>query len=93
MRLFEAAACGVPIVSDVWDGLEALFAPGREILLARSTDEMVRALREVGDDERLRIGERARERVLAAHTAAHRARELEGYVDGARRTALRRMGS
>ena len=80
VRLFEAAACGVPIVSDYWPGLESLLAPGREILIARSTRDVLEILREMPEGERLALGERARRRVLEAHTSAHRARELEGYV-------------
>ncbi|HKO57496.1 MAG TPA: glycosyltransferase [Thermoanaerobaculia bacterium] len=80
VRLFEAAACAVPIISDWWDGLDTLFTPGREILIARSSEEVLRLLSEVDDEERAAIGERARERVLREHTAAHRAQELESYV-------------
>jgi spore maturation protein CgeB len=77
VRLFEAAACGTPIISDYWDGLDTVFEIGREILVARSPEESLRFLRETPEDERQRIGERARRRVLAEHTAAHRAEELE----------------
>jgi spore maturation protein CgeB len=77
VRLFEAAACGVPILSDWWDGLDSLFEPEREILIAESGADVLRVLRKVDGRP---IGLRARERVLAEHTAAHRARELEGYV-------------
>lgn len=80
VRLFEAAACGVPIISDVWSGLETIFTPGKEILLAHSAADSLRYLRELSEPERRAIGERARARVLAEHTAAHRARALEGYV-------------
>jgi spore maturation protein CgeB len=80
VRLFEAAACGTPIISDSWPGIETVFAPGREILLARTSDDVLSVLCEMGEDERLAIGGRARARVLAEHTAAHRAWELEGYV-------------
>jgi spore maturation protein CgeB len=80
VRLFEAAACGTPIISDHWAGLDTFFTLGEEILVARTTDEVLRWLREIPDVERKAIGARARERVLAEHTAAHRARELEGYV-------------
>jgi spore maturation protein CgeB len=80
VRLFEAAACGTPIVSDYWEGLETFLAPGREILLARSPRELLGILREMPESERTALGTRARQRVLAAHTSAHRARELEGYV-------------
>jgi spore maturation protein CgeB len=80
VRLFEAAACGIPIISDCWEGLDRFFEPGEEILLARSAHDTLRYLRELPDVERRAIGRRARERVLAAHTAAHRAAELEGYL-------------
>ena len=76
VRLFEAAACGTPIVSDSWPGLATLFRPGEEILLASSTREMLDILRNVSDDRRLAIAARARDRVLANHTGEHRAAEL-----------------
>jgi spore maturation protein CgeB len=84
VRLFEAAACGTPIVSDPWAGIETVFEPGRELLLARSTEEAVRILEGVPEEERRAIGERARRRVLAEHTGAHRARALERYVEEVR---------
>ena len=80
VRLFEAAACGVPLVSDWWDGLDEFLEPGTEILVARSTDESLQFVRGMEEDERREIGARARARVLAHHTAAHRAVELEGHV-------------
>jgi spore maturation protein CgeB len=80
VRLFEAAACGVPVITDAWPGLDELFRPGREILVARGADDVVRHLRETGEDERRAIGERARRRVLAEHTAERRAEELEAHV-------------
>ena len=79
VRLFEAAACGTPIISDVWPGLNELLEPGREILLAESTDEVIAALVRPGSEARA-IGEAARARVMSAHTAAHRAAELEAYL-------------
>jgi spore maturation protein CgeB len=79
-RLFEAAACGVPIVSDWWEGLDAFFAPGREILVGRDSAEIIGAL-ERGDDELRRIAGDARERTLAEHTAERRAAELEAAVE------------
>lgn len=80
VRLFEAAACGTPIVSDTWPGLERFFVPGSEILVSGSTDETLSYLHDISDSERDGIARRARARVLAAHTAAHRAIELESYV-------------
>jgi spore maturation protein CgeB len=84
VRIFEAAACGVPIISDRWAGLEELLEPGAEVLLADDTEDVLRYLRDVGDAERQAIAARARRRVLASHTAAHRARELEELLDEAR---------
>lgn len=81
-RLFEAAACGVPIVSDSWAGLDAFFSPGTEIRVARDTDDALRAI-ELSDDELAKIACAARERVLSEHTAAHRAEELERIFAGA----------
>ena len=75
VRLFEAAACGTPILSDWWEGLDAFFEPGREILVARSTEDAVAAL-DLGEAELTRIARASRERVLAEHTSAHRAAEL-----------------
>jgi spore maturation protein CgeB len=80
VRLFEAAACGTTIVSDRWEGLETFLEPGREILVAESSEDVLGWLRELPDDERLAIGARGRARVLSEHTAAHRASELEGYA-------------
>ena len=79
VRLFEAAACGVPVISDWWDGLDAFFEPEREILVAADRGDVARHLA-LDDDERRAMGARARARVLREHTAAHRAAELEGHV-------------
>jgi spore maturation protein CgeB len=92
VRLFEAAACGVPIISDLWPGLETLLTPGKEILLARDGDEVLRFLKELPDEDRARIGHAARERVLREHTAAHRAQELEAHVTDARARSMRKSG-
>jgi spore maturation protein CgeB len=75
-RLFEAAACGVPILSDQWEGLDAFFTPGKEILCVRSANDVLAAL-ELSDAELIRIAEAARCRTLAEHTAEHRIIELE----------------
>ncbi len=85
VRLFEAAACGTPIVSDIWPGLDKLFDPGREIVLAPDTADVIAALATDG----VAIGTAARARVLAAHTAAHRAAELDACIDAARATVRR----
>lgn len=80
VRLFEAAACGTPIISDYWAGLETFFTPGTEILVASTSTDVMAYLSEITESQRLQIGERARAKVLSRHTSEHRARELEAYV-------------
>jgi len=81
-RLFEAAACGAPILSDAWQGLDAFFQPNREILVAHDTDSAIGAL-ELSDAELARIAARARQRTLEEHTADRRAAELESAIEDA----------
>jgi spore maturation protein CgeB len=81
-RLFEAAACGTPILSDTWEGLDSFFEPGREILVARTTDEALAAL-DLPDADLAHVARAARERTLAEHTADARARDFEGLIDAA----------
>jgi spore maturation protein CgeB len=80
VRLFEAAACGAALVSDRWPGIEDFLAPGREILLPGTTAEAMELLQSTHPDDRRAIGSAARARVLGAHTAAHRAAELESLL-------------
>jgi spore maturation protein CgeB len=80
VRLFEAAACGTPIISDDWPGLAEVLRPGTEILLARNRRDVLAYLHDLPEDARLALGARARRRVLDAHTSAHRAIELERYI-------------
>ncbi|HRW03752.1 MAG TPA: glycosyltransferase [Caldilineaceae bacterium] len=80
VRLFEAAACGTPIISDAWAGLETFFTLDTEILVAHSAGDVHRYLTEIPEAERRAIAVRARTRVLQEHTAAHRAHQLECYV-------------
>lgn len=81
VRLFEAAACATPIISDWWPGLHELLHPGEEILIARHPDEVDELLRTCPEARRQQLGARARERILREHTAAHRAQELEAYLE------------
>jgi spore maturation protein CgeB len=85
VRLFEAASCGVPIVSDAWPGLDELFQPDREIFLAETAEDVVRLLRACGEERRRAVAAAARARVLQAHTAAVRAGELEAHLLAAAR--------
>lgn len=79
VRLFEAAACAVPVISDTWEGLDTFFTPAEEIVVATDSDGVQAALA-LDPGHRQRIGRRARARVLAEHTAEHRAVELEDHV-------------
>jgi spore maturation protein CgeB len=83
VRLFEAAACGTPIISDAWPGINEVLEPGSEVLLAESAGDVLRILRTTTEAQRRAICQRARRRVLAQHTAEHRAQELEQHLAAA----------
>lgn len=87
VRLFEAAACATPIVSDSWPGLEHFLRPEKEILIARSASDTLRFLHDMPEEERASIGAAARARIVKEHTAIHRAAELEAYVSEIRGVA------
>jgi spore maturation protein CgeB len=81
-RLFEAAACGAPVLSDWWEGLSEFFEPDSEILVARSAQEAI-ALLDTSDAQLVRMARAARERVLRDHTADRRAAQLVAAIEGA----------
>jgi spore maturation protein CgeB len=81
-RLFEAAACETPVVTDYWEGLEDFFEPGREILIASKPSDVEQALALQPDDLQ-QIGGAARERVLAEHTADRRSQQLLDLLEEA----------
>jgi spore maturation protein CgeB len=80
VRLFEAGACAAPVISDWWEGLDTLFEPGKEVLVACDAEDTLRYLRDIPDSQRLALGEAARRRVLAEHTPEQRALQLEHYL-------------
>ncbi len=80
VRLFEAAACGVPVVSDEWEGIGSFFEPGRDILVARETDDVTTAMM-LPRGHLATLAHRARERTLEEHTAERRVRELRSILD------------
>jgi spore maturation protein CgeB len=80
VRLFEAAACATPIISDPWDGLGDFFPLGSALRVARNSEEALEIVRDVSEDERREIGLAGRAQVLAAHTSAHRAKQLEAML-------------
>jgi spore maturation protein CgeB len=79
-RLFEAAACGAPLISDNWEGIGSFFRPGEELIIANDSADVLNAL-ELSDRTLGRIAEAARARVLSEHTSEHRAQELEALVE------------
>lgn len=80
VRLFEAAASGTAIISDAWPGLETILKPDRDVIIATRPEDVLAALLSIPDSRRRRLAQSARRRVLANHTAAHRAAELEKYL-------------
>ena len=78
VRLFEAAACAVPVISDPWDGLDTFFEPDEEIVIAQSAEDVLRALTHADGSA---MGAAACRRVLAEHTAEHRVQQLEKLVE------------
>ncbi len=89
IRVFEALACGIPLVSAPWDDAEHLFRPGQDYLVAPDGAAMTRHLRALGDDPALRAGLAASglETIRARHTCAHRVDELLGILATLRRPA------
>ncbi len=79
-RLFEATACGVPVLTDSWVGLESFFEPGRELLTVTTAQDVVDAL-QLSDEELERVARAGQERTLEEHTAERRVLELEALCD------------
>jgi spore maturation protein CgeB len=84
IRVFEALACGIPLVSAPWHDAEGLFSPGEDFLVARDGDEMRRHLEALlaDPDRAAALAERGRRTVLARHTCAHRVDELLAIAGG-----------
>jgi spore maturation protein CgeB len=89
VRLFEAGACAAAIVSDSWPGIETVFVPGEEILLAHSSEQVLELLSGTSADARARIGGAARRRVLSEHTADHRVQRLHELLAHSPQVAVR----
>lgn len=88
-RLFEAAGAGACVISDAWEGMEHFLEPEKEVLIAVDGAEVARRVDELGGAEARAIGERARQRMLAEHTYAHRALGVERLLNGAPRRQVR----
>lgn len=79
-RLFEAALCEIPVLSDWWVGMDTFFYPGEEIVLVKSSNDVIEALC-MSKKKRQALGKAARRRVLREHTAEKRAQELIGILN------------
>jgi spore maturation protein CgeB len=90
IRVFEALACGIPLVSAPWDDCEHLFRVDEDFLMVRDGDEMTRALTRLKEDPALRLSlaRNGLETVLARHTCAHRVDELMSIVERMRAPQL-----
>lgn len=84
VRLFEAAACGTPAITDRWLGLDGFFPEGEAILVADRSEDVVAALVGCDREASRRMGERARRITLSGHTGHHRAAEFEHGIGRAR---------
>jgi spore maturation protein CgeB len=82
VRLFEAAACGIPVISDHWDGLDQIFIPDEEILIAEEPQDVLDFLGQIDEGPLRELAKRARRRVIAEHTAESRCRLLLEEVAG-----------
>ena len=81
-RVFEAAGAGACVVTDAWDGIDAFLEPGEEVLVAADGEEVAAHVEALDPARARRIGDAARRRVLAEHTYAHRAVEVERLLIG-----------
>lgn len=87
-RVFEAAGAAACLLTDAWDGIGMFLEPGREVLVAGDGAAVARHLDRLTPDLARTIGERARQRVLAEHTYAHRAAQVSSLLDGRRPAAV-----
>ena len=78
-RLLAAAACGVPVLSDNWAGLDTFFEVNREIFLVKDCNSVLNALYQTRELDRKKLGNQARKRVLEEHTTDQRTKQLLKY--------------
>jgi spore maturation protein CgeB len=78
IRVFEALACGIPLICAPWDDCEGLFTPGKDYLVARNGDEMICMVRELLNNARLRheLSEHGLNTIRARHSCSHRTDQL-----------------
>ena len=81
-RVFEAAGAGACLITDQWEGIEMFLEPNTEVLVASDGDEVAELVQQLTAERARAIGQAARRRVLAGHTYAHRAEQLERMLQG-----------
>ncbi|QQF01905.1 CgeB family protein [Sinorhizobium meliloti] len=84
-RVFEAAGAGACLITDYWEGIELFLKPGEEVLVARDGRDVAELMQKLTAAGAREIGERALRRVLAEHTYAHRAEEVDRVLRRAHR--------
>jgi spore maturation protein CgeB len=82
-RLFEAAGAGACLITDAWEGIEAFLEPGSEVLVAGCAEDVAGLLQGLTPARARQIGAAARRRLVAEHTYAHRAEQVEAILTGA----------
>lgn len=81
-RVFEAAGAAACIITDAWEGIEYFLEPGEEVLVAHNGDDVAGLVASLGPERARKIGAAGRRRILAHHTYAHRAAQVEGLLEG-----------
>jgi spore maturation protein CgeB len=81
-RVFEAAGAGACIITDLWEGVDMFFEPGKEILVASGGEAVTRLVQALDMEEARTMGRNARRRVLAEHTYQHRAGQVVAVLEG-----------
>jgi spore maturation protein CgeB len=82
-RVFEAAGAAACLITDAWEGVEQFFEPGTEVLVARNGDEVAEHVQSLTIERAREIGDAGYRRVLADHTYAQRAKQVEEVLEGA----------
>jgi spore maturation protein CgeB len=92
-RVFEAAGAAACLITDAWEGIELFLEPGTEVLVAESGEAVAEHVRGLDAARARQIGRAAYERVLAEHTYAHRAAQVEALLEGRRTASLQGMAA
>jgi spore maturation protein CgeB len=92
-RVFEAAGAAACLITDAWEGLEQFLEPDAEVLVAHRAEDVAQHVRRLDAAAARAIGRAARRRVLAGHTYAHRAAQLEALLEGTQTVPLAEAGA